>query len=78
MAMSLLFYVGLSTVAADAIDVAIDEWRQSHRNTRENSGARMGRMAPDFALPSLDEDRTVRLSDLYGHKPIVLIFGNFY
>lgn len=34
-------------------------------------------MAPDFALPALDEDRTVRLSDYRGHKPVVLVFGSF-
>jgi hypothetical protein len=33
--------------------------------------------APDFRLPALDEDRTVRLSDFRGHKPVVLIFGSF-
>ena len=33
--------------------------------------------APDFRLPALDEDRSVRLSDFRGCKPVVLIFGSF-
>lgn len=33
--------------------------------------------APDFCLPALDGDRSVRLRDFRGHKPVVLIFGSF-
>lgn len=33
--------------------------------------------APDFRLPALDEDRSVRLSDFRGREPVVLIFGSF-
>ena len=33
--------------------------------------------APDFALPVLHGDRTVRLSEEYRQKPVVLIFGSY-
>lgn len=40
-------------------------------------GPSVGRMAPDFDLPTQDGSRHVRLSEYRGHKPVVLIFGNF-
>jgi hypothetical protein len=36
-----------------------------------------GAVAPDFVLRSPDGKRAVRLADYRGHKPVVLIFGNF-
>jgi hypothetical protein len=39
-------------------------------------GPRVGRRAPDFTLRALD-GRSVRLDDLIGPKPVVLVFGNF-
>jgi hypothetical protein len=44
--------------------------------------ARAGRLktgdeAPDFALPTLDHSRTVKLSDEYREKPVVLVFGSY-
>jgi peroxiredoxin len=33
--------------------------------------------APDFELKTHDGDQTIRLSELRGSKPIVLVFGNF-
>ncbi len=33
--------------------------------------------APDFALKTHDGARTVRLSEVIGSKPVVLVFGNF-
>jgi peroxiredoxin len=33
-------------------------------------------LSPDFALPSLDDGKEVRLSNFRGHKPLVLIFGS--
>ncbi len=40
-------------------------------------GPRVGTRAPDFDLATQDGKRRVRLSDYRGHKPVVLIFGNF-
>ena len=76
--MSLLFYLGFCTLAAAGVDIGIYQWNQAHYHTREEGDARVGRKAPDFSLPTLDEDRTIRLSDFRGQKPVVLIFGNFY
>jgi hypothetical protein len=42
-----------------------------------HEGPKVGAKAPDFALKTLDGKGTVRLSDLIGPKPVVLVFGNF-
>jgi hypothetical protein len=73
----LVFYLGLGTLAVGGIDAGLAEWEQTHR-PRGNDASRVSMMAPDFSLPLLDQDRTVRLSDFRGQKPVVLIFGNFY
>jgi hypothetical protein len=39
-------------------------------------GPRVGRVAPDFLLPTADGKQTYRLSQFHG-KPVVLIFGSF-
>lgn len=44
--------------------------------------ARAGRLAPgdpapDFFLPAPDRSRTVRLSDEWRKRPVVLIFGSY-
>jgi hypothetical protein len=38
---------------------------------------RVGDAAPDFELPTLDRSHTVKLSDEYRGKPVVLIFGSY-
>jgi thiol-disulfide isomerase/thioredoxin len=40
-------------------------------------GPKLGQSAPDFTLKTPDGTRTVRLSELTGPKPVVLVFGNF-
>src|SRR5262245_61177796 len=37
----------------------------------------VGRPAPDFVLPELRSGEPVRLSDSWGKRPLVLIFGSF-
>jgi peroxiredoxin len=44
--------------------------------------ARAGRLevgdpAPDFALPTTDHSRTVKLSEEWRKRPVVLIFGSY-
>ena len=36
-----------------------------------------GQRAPDFALPRLADGASVRLSDLWQSKPLVMEFGSF-
>jgi thiol-disulfide isomerase/thioredoxin len=40
-------------------------------------GPRLNDPAPDFTLRSRDGNSSVRLSDHFGKRPIVLVFGNF-
>jgi hypothetical protein len=42
-----------------------------------NEGPDPGQSAPDFTLRTQDGQRTIRLSEFRGHKPVVLIFGSF-
>ncbi|HTU90186.1 MAG TPA: hypothetical protein VMF69_08945 [Gemmataceae bacterium] len=76
-ATTLLFYFGLASFMTGGIDAGLVGWDQVRR-PRIADNIRKNMMAPDFCLPSLDGDRNVRLSDFRGHKPVVLIFGNFY
>jgi hypothetical protein len=36
-----------------------------------------GELAPDFELPSLDGERTVRLAELRAERPVALVFGSY-
>ena len=40
-------------------------------------GPQVNEPAPDFKLKTHDGSRTVRLSEVVGSKPVVLVFGNF-
>ncbi len=40
-------------------------------------GPDVGQRAPDFTLKTQDGKQTIRLSSYRGHKPVVLVFGNF-
>jgi hypothetical protein len=77
-ATALLFCLGLSALTAAGVDAGLAEWDQACRSQGNDNNSQASMMAPDFSLPSLGEDRTIRLSDYRGHKPVVLIFGNFY
>ena len=90
-ATTLLCYLGFGSLTMAGIDVALAEWDKAHRPSgddgieetriasppRSDDRIKVTMMAPDFRLPSLDEDRFVRLSDYRGHKPVVLIFSSF-
>ena len=47
-------------------------WNVARRGT-----TRVGQMAPDFALPTVDRTRVVRLSSFRGDRPVVLVFGSY-
>lgn len=36
-----------------------------------------GELAPDFTLPTVDNQSRVRLSQFRGERPIVLVFGSY-
>jgi hypothetical protein len=38
---------------------------------------RVGEMAPDFTLPTLDRRSEVQLSSFRGKRPVVLVFGSY-
>ncbi|WP_373652902.1 deiodinase family protein [Schlesneria sp. DSM 10557] len=40
-------------------------------------GPGLDEQAPEFALKTHDQSQTVRLSEVIGKKPVVLVFGNF-
>ncbi len=40
-------------------------------------GPRLGQRGPDFTLPTHDGKQTITLSNYWGIKPVVLIFGSF-
>jgi thiol-disulfide isomerase/thioredoxin len=42
-----------------------------------NAGPALNTPAPDFSLKTHDGKQTIRLEDLVGPKPVVLVFGNF-
>jgi len=37
----------------------------------------VGDAAPDFALPTTDHSRVVKLSEEWRERPVVLIFGSY-
>ena len=46
-------------------------------NIAREGSLNVGDAAPDFELPSYDKSATVRLSDLRGKSPVVLVFGSY-
>lgn len=44
---------------------------------RDESGPRVGEMAPDFSLKRLGSQERVRLSDYRGRRPVALAFGSY-
>ena len=79
-----LFFLGLGSFLMAGLDVGAAAWEDAHRPrsgpydiNQFNLENASHEEAPDFSLPALDEDRSIRLSDYRGHKPVVLIFGSF-
>jgi hypothetical protein len=51
---------------------------QAELARREARAPSAGDPAPDFELPTLESrDRTVRLSEFFGTRPVALIFGSY-
>ena len=50
---------------------------QAQMEERDAKAPKAGDPAPDFELCDVDGQNPVRLSELYGQKPVALIFGSF-
>ena len=44
---------------------------------RDETGPRVGELAPDFSLKRLGSEDRVRLSDYRGRRPVALAFGSY-
>ena len=86
LAFRLVLGVGLLSTAA--VDVGLWGWDCYRRPVAAETNAqereekytrrfRPGDSAPDFSLPSLEDERPVRLSDFRHRKPVLLIFSSF-
>ena len=51
--------------------------RRPARQQADDKAPRVGQMAPDFRLKSLDGKSETRLSQFRGKKPVVLFFGSY-
>ena len=46
-------------------------------NVARRGRTRVGQLAPDFSLPTIDRSREVALSSFRGKKPVALVFGSY-
>ena len=46
-------------------------------NVARKGSTRIGELAPDFTLPTVDRTAEVRLSSFRGKQPVVLVFGSY-
>jgi hypothetical protein len=46
-------------------------------NVARGGATRVGAMAPDFTLPTVDRKSEVRLASFRGERPVVLVFGSY-
>ncbi len=54
-----------------------NQGREKARRMNSGVNLKVGQMAPDFALKTKEQDRTVRLSSFRGKRPVVLVFGSY-
>jgi hypothetical protein len=50
---------------------------ESMWNVARGGPTRVGEMAPDFTLPTVDHKAQVSLSSFRGKQPVVLVFGSY-
>ena len=50
---------------------------ESMWNVARGGTARVGELAPGFALPTVDRKAEVRLASFRGKQPVVLVFGSY-
>ena len=46
-------------------------------NVARKGATRVGDLAPDFTLPTIDHKAEVTLSSFRGKRPVVLVFGSY-
>ena len=46
-------------------------------NVARRGAPRVGELAPDFTLPTIDHKADVTLSSFRGNQPVVLVFGSY-
>lgn len=46
-------------------------------NIARKGSTRVGQLAPDFELSTVDRSRVVRLSSFRGDRPVALVFGSY-
>jgi hypothetical protein len=51
--------------------------RGGPQDQRREGALKVGAIAPDFTLSTLDGKRKVKLSSFRGHRPVALIFGSY-
>ena len=81
----LMLFLGVGSLASAALDVGLSEWDKTRRPLDDDgefigfsqATLPVGSPAPDFALPSLDDGRMIRLGDFRGRKPVLLMLGSF-
>jgi len=66
----------IAEMDARPADEQVPDWPEI-RALMKRPAPKVGQMAPDFALQKRDGKEIVRLSDLRGSKPVVLIFGSW-
>ena len=51
--------------------------RYNEYDIRTEGALRVGDLAPDLELAKIEGEETVKLSDLYREKPVILAFGSY-
>lgn len=57
-------------------DQRVPDWDRTKR-LMLRAAPKVGDVAPDFELVSLDGSRTIRMSAFHESRPLVLVFGSF-
>ena len=53
------------------------QFSKGRRRKRPVDKLKVGDVAPDFTLKTLDGKKTVKLSSFKGKKPVLLVFGSY-
>ena len=62
------------------IMLKVIKYRKEHRNWQrqhDDAAPKVGDSATDFELCDIHGEHSIKLSDFYSKKPVVLIFGSY-